>query len=80
MYTYLPWLLRPMREGTQGSAPSTIQTGAGGLMSMVQTSCLEVLLVLHVNQVIQPLFFSTTIVFSTIFITTLFFPNLILYF
>ena len=73
MYTYLPWLLRPMREGTQGSAPSTIQTGAGGLMSMVQTSCLEVLLVLHVNQVIQPLF-------STNFPTTLFFPNLILYF
>ena len=29
--TYLPWLLRPMREGAQGRAPSTIQTGASGL-------------------------------------------------
>ena len=29
--TYLPWLLRPMREGAQGGAPSTIQEGAGGL-------------------------------------------------
>ena len=32
MYTYLPWLLRPTRKGAQGGAPSTIQTGAGGLM------------------------------------------------
>ena len=31
MSTYLPWLLRPMREGAQGGAPSTIQMGAGGL-------------------------------------------------
>ena len=31
MYTYLPWLLRPMREGAQGGAPSAIQMGAGGL-------------------------------------------------
>ena len=31
MSTYLPWLLRPMREGAQGGAPSAIQTGAGGL-------------------------------------------------
>ena len=31
MYTYLPWLLRPMREGAQGGTPSTTQTGAGGL-------------------------------------------------
>ena len=30
--TYLPWLLRPTREGAQGGAPSTIQVGAGGLM------------------------------------------------
>ena len=29
--TYLPWLLRPTREGVQGGAPSTIQTGTGGL-------------------------------------------------
>ena len=29
--TYLPWLLRPTREGAQGGAPSAIQTGAGGL-------------------------------------------------
>ena len=31
MFTYLPWLLRPTREGTQGGAPSAIQAGAGGL-------------------------------------------------
>ena len=31
MSTYLPWLLRPTREGAQGGAPSTIQMGAGGL-------------------------------------------------
>ena len=30
--TYLPWLLRPMQEGAQGGAPSTIQVGTGGLM------------------------------------------------
>ena len=71
--TYLPWLLRPTREGAQGGASSAIQTGAGGLRQMVQTSCLEVLLVLHINQVIQPLF-------STKFPSTLFFPNLIVYF
>ena len=29
--TYLPWLLRPTREGAQGGASSAIQTGAGGL-------------------------------------------------
>ena len=28
--TYLPWLLRPTREGAQGRAPSPIQVGAGG--------------------------------------------------
>ena len=31
MSTYLPWLLRPTREGAQGGAPSTIQMGTGGL-------------------------------------------------
>ena len=31
MSTYLPWLLRPTREGAQGGAPSTIQMGASGL-------------------------------------------------
>ena len=31
MYTYLPWFLRPTREGAQGGVPSTIQAGAGGL-------------------------------------------------
>ena len=31
MFTYLPWLPRPTREGAQGGAPSTIQVGAGGL-------------------------------------------------
>ena len=39
---------------------------------VVQTPCLGVLFVFHVNQVIQPLF-------STNFPTTLFFPNLSLY-
>ena len=29
--TYLPWLLRPTREGAQGRAPSAIQAGASGL-------------------------------------------------
>ena len=29
--TYLPWLLRPTQEGTQGRAPSTIQAGTNGL-------------------------------------------------
>ena len=69
MSTYLPQLLRSMREGAQGEAPSAVQTGASGLMQMVQISCPEILLVLHVNQVIQPL--------SPLnFPTTLFFPNL----
>ena len=31
--TYLPGLLRPTREGTQGGAPSTIREGAWGLPS-----------------------------------------------
>ena len=31
MSTYLPWLLRSMREGAQGGALSTIQMDAGGL-------------------------------------------------
>ena len=30
--TYLPWLLRSMREGAQGGALSAIQMDAGGLM------------------------------------------------
>ena len=55
MYTYLPWLLRSTREGAQGGAPPTIQEDAGGLTYMVQVPCLGILLVLHVNQVIQPL-------------------------
>ena len=54
--TYLPWLLRSVREGAQGGAPSDIQTGAGGPKEMVQIPCLGVSLVVHVNQVIQPLF------------------------
>ena len=29
--TYLPWLLRPTREGAQGGAPSDILAGSGGL-------------------------------------------------
>ena len=32
MSTYLPRLLRSMREGAQGGTPSAIQAGAGGLM------------------------------------------------
>ena len=40
--TYLPWLLRPRREGAQGVAPSAIQAGTGGLMYMLQNSCLMV--------------------------------------
>ena len=31
MYTYMPQLLRPMIEGAQGGAPSTIQMGTSGL-------------------------------------------------
>ena len=31
MSTYLPWLLRPTREGAQGRAPSTIQVGTCSL-------------------------------------------------
>ena len=31
MSTYLPWLLRPTREGAHGGAPSAIQMGASGL-------------------------------------------------
>ena len=31
MSTYLPWLLRPTREGAQGGAPSAIQEDARGL-------------------------------------------------
>ena len=30
MSTYLPWLLRPVRDGAQGGAPSAIQTSASG--------------------------------------------------
>ena len=29
--TYLPWFLRPTREGAQGRVPFTIQASAGGL-------------------------------------------------
>ena len=31
MSTYLPWLLRSMREGAQGGALSAIQMNSGGL-------------------------------------------------
>ena len=72
MSTYLPWLLRSMREGAQGGAPPAIQEDTSGLMYMAQVPCLGTLLVFHVNQVIQPLF-------STNFPTTLF-PNFSLYF
>ena len=49
MSTYLPRLLRSMREGAQGGAPSDIQEDASGLMSGTS-------LAFDVNQVIQPLF------------------------
>ena len=65
MSTYLSWLLRSMREGAQGEAPSAVQTGASGLMQMVQISCPEILLVLHVNQIIQSRF-STKFSYYTI--------------
>ena len=74
MSTYLPWLLRPTREEAQGWAPSAIQMGTGSLTQMVQTSCPEVLLVLHVNQVIQPLF-STKFSYYTIFPNLLYISN-----
>ena len=32
MSTYLPWLLRSMREGAQGGAPPVIQEDTSGLM------------------------------------------------
>ena len=65
MSTYLPRLLRSMREGAQGGAPSTIQMGTGGPTKMVQISCPEILLAFPVNQVIQPLF-STKLSYYTI--------------
>ena len=40
--TYLPWLLRPMREGAQGGAPSAIQAGAGGLRTQCKFLVLEI--------------------------------------
>ena len=64
--TYLPWRLRPMREGAQALCYSS---GCRWPTQTVQTPCLGVLLVLRINQVIQPLF-------STDFPTTLFFSNL----
>ena len=73
MYTYLPWLLRSVREGAQGGAPSDIQMDTGGLTYMVQTSCPEVLLAFHVTKLFS--------LFSPLnFPATLFLPNLILYF
>ena len=68
--TYLPWLLRPTQEGAQGRAPSTIQAGAGGLRRWCKFLVLE----LYWFSKLFSLFFSTN------FPTTLFFPNLSLYF
>ena len=39
--TYLPWLLRPTREGAQGEAPSSIQAGTGGLRRWCKLLVLE---------------------------------------
>ena len=72
MYTYA-LVSKTHAKGSTRQDTTTIQTGDGGLTQMVQTTCLEALLVLHINQVIQPLF-------STKFPSTLFFPNLIVYF
>ena len=41
MYTYLSWLLRPTRKGTQGGAPSAVQAGAGGLRRWYKLLVLE---------------------------------------
>ena len=41
MSTYLPWLLRPTREGAQGAAPSAIQACAGGLHGWCKFLVLE---------------------------------------
>ena len=41
MSTYLPWLLRPTREGAQGGVPSTIQVGAGGLCAAAAAKSLQ---------------------------------------
>ena len=41
MSTYLPWLLRPTREGAQGAAPSAIQACAGGLYGWCKFLVLE---------------------------------------
>ena len=65
MSTYLPQLLRSMREGAQGGALSDIQMGTSGLTFMLQISCPEILLAFPVNQVIQPLF-STKFSYYTI--------------
>ena len=65
MYTYLPWLLRSVREGAQGGVLSDIQMGTSGLTFMLQISCPEILLAFPVNQVIQPLF-STKFSYYTI--------------
>ena len=72
MSTYLPWLLRPTGEGAQGGAPSAIQAVPVAYVDSANSFTWN-FIVFHVNQVIQPLF-------STNFPTTLFFPNLSLYF
>ena len=67
--TYVPWLLRPTREGAQGGAPSAIQADGGGLTEMVQISCFEFLLDFHVNKIfslISPLNFPTAILFHNL--------------
>ena len=65
MFTYLPWLLRSVREEAQGRALSAIQTDPSSLTKMMRASCPEVLLAYPINQVIQPLF-STKFSYYTI--------------
>ena len=56
MSTYLPWLLRSMREGAQGGAPPRYSRGRRGPNVDGASSLSGTLLAFHVNQVIQPLF------------------------
>ena len=57
VYLLVP-ALKPTREGAQGGAPSDIQVAPVAQRRWVQIPCLGILLVSHVNQVIQPLFLS----------------------
>ena len=72
VFTFLPGLLRPTREGAQGGATSAIQEGACGLREQSK-SCAGALLAFCINQGISAsfLFF--------IFLIEKFFPYLFIY-